>query len=90
MRAALVVAVVALAFGGCRPDEEFMGVDLSSASLYCPPDPPLTTAFVCDRNAIPYCTYPTQQVSCVCTMGPDGVYLLHCMDILSDGGAPAD
>lgn len=90
-RAALLVTVAAaLALAGCRPDEEFASADLSSASLYCPSDPPLTTEFVCDRNAIPYCTYPTQQVTCTCTMGADGIYLLRCAPIISDGGAPAD
>jgi hypothetical protein len=91
MRAALLVAVVAgLALGGCRSDKELAGPDLSSASLFCPPDPPLTTEFICDRNSIPYCTYLTQQVTCTCLMDGDGFYRLHCMAIMSDGGAPAD
>jgi hypothetical protein len=88
MRAAFLVAIVALALGGCRSDEELAGPDLSSASLYCPPDPPLTTEFICDRSSIPYCTYPTEQVTCSCMMDGDGVYRLHCVDILTDGGAP--
>ncbi|MGZ3425683.1 MAG: hypothetical protein ACXVCV_03495, partial [Polyangia bacterium] len=70
--------------------EELAGPDLSSASLYCPPDPPLTNEFVCDRNSIPYCTYLTQQVTCLCAMDGDGVYRLHCVPIFVDGGATSD
>jgi hypothetical protein len=88
MRAAFLVAVVAVvALGGCRSDEELAGPDLSSASLFCPPDPPLGGDFVCDRNSIPYCTYLTQQVTCTCTMDGDGIYRLHCAAIVTDGGA---
>jgi hypothetical protein len=90
VRAAFVVIAAVLALGGCRPDEEFAGADLSSAALYCPPDPPLTTLFACDPSAIPYCTYLDQQLNCVCSLGPDGIYLLRCMPIHADGGATPD
>jgi hypothetical protein len=75
---------------GCRGDAELAGADLSSAALYCPSDPPLTTPFVCEPTAIPYCTYLTQQVICTCSLDTDGGYRLRCASIRSDGGAPSD
>ena len=65
----IALALVAIAFGGCRSDEELAGADLSSASLYCPPEPPPDGQYVCEATAIPYCTYPTQHVTCHCVMG---------------------
>ena len=89
MRAGWLLLLLPLA-GGCRSDAELAGADLSSASLYCPADPPLTTRFVCEPTAIPYCTYLQQQIRCVCSLGFDAVYTLRCASILSDGGAPSD
>ena len=68
MRAVVVAAMCALALAGCRSEEELEGPDLSSASLYCPPAPPADDMFVCEASAIPYCTYPTQHVTCHCVM----------------------
>jgi hypothetical protein len=81
---ALVIAL-APALAGCRSDEELAGPDLSSASLYCPSDPPADNTFVCDATAIPYCTYPTQHVTCHCVMS-----LLTCgpEDPGPDAGLP--
>jgi hypothetical protein len=86
MRAARLVAgaalallvVVAAAGAGCRPDEEFEPLDLSSAALYCPPNPPVGTDFACDPTAIPYCTYPAQQVTCTCQVVARGRHALVC------------
>ena len=85
MRAVVVAALCALALAGCRSDEELAGPDLSSAALYCPADPPPNDSFVCDATAIPYCTYPTQHVTCHCVMG-----LLSCgvEDPGPDAGLP--
>lgn len=86
----VVVAAGLLAFGGCRSDAELAPPDLSSPALYCPPDPPLATPFVCDPTAIPYCTYPTQQLTCTCARGGDGRYVLGCAPEFPDGGGNVD
>jgi hypothetical protein len=86
-RAVLLVVAGFVACAGCRPEEEFQGPDLSSAALYCPPAPPSDDSYVCDRSAIPYCTYPGQ-ATCTCTM-IGGQYVLHCgVEISPDGGVP--
>lgn len=86
----VIVVVLMVALVGCRPDDELSGPDLSSAALYCPADPPLAGDFICDPTAIPYCTYPTQQLTCTCTLLTDGTHALHCASESSDGGAPLD
>jgi hypothetical protein len=80
-----LIAAIAVALAGCRSDEELVGPDLSSAALYCPADPPVAGDFVCDATAIPYCTYPTQHLTCHCVMG-----LLSCgpEDAGPDAGLP--
>ena len=90
MRAALLVGLVALTPCGCRDDAGLAGPDLSSPSLYCPPNPPLATPFPCDPTAIPYCTYPAQQQTCTCRMGADGIFFLVCLPERFDGGVAPD
>jgi hypothetical protein len=83
----LVVALLAL--GGCRDETPAVPPDLSAPSLYCPPAPPAAGAFVCDPTSIPFCTYPTQSQTCLCTRGGDGTYTLTCGEELQpDGGLP--
>jgi hypothetical protein len=89
----LAVLACALAFAGCRSDEELAAPDLSSTALYCPPDPPTSNDFVCDPTAIPSCTYPAQDVTCVCTLVDRGRHVLLCPtdDLgVSDGAEAAD
>ena len=90
MRALCLVAVAcALALAGCRSDEELAPPDLSSASLYCPPDPPADGTFVCDPTSIPFCTYPVQLRTCNCVQGADGSYTLTCgAEVNPDAGLP--
>jgi hypothetical protein len=86
---AVVVAVGALASAGCRSDEELQPPDLSSASLYCPSDPPVAGGFVCDPTSIPYCTYPAQGTTCSCNEGDGGLPTLQCgAEIAPDDGLP--
>ena len=86
----VVLVLVVLGLSACRSDEELAGPDLSSAALYCPADPPVAGDFICDPTAIPYCTYPTQELTCTCTMTSDGTHVLRCAPEFSDGGAPHD
>jgi hypothetical protein len=84
----LVAAACALA-AGCRDDVLYVPPDLSSPLLYCPSDPPLDSVYPCDPGAIPFCTYPVQQTTCFCKMGPDAMYLLSCgPEVQPDGGEP--
>ncbi len=93
MRFSLVVVACALALGACRSDDELAMPDLSSASLYCPSDPPADGSFVCDPTAIPFCTYPAQQITCRCSLVGAG-YVLVCpttdLGVSEDLGIPAD
>ena len=89
MRFCTVVAAAALAWAGCRSDEELAPPDLSSASLYCPGDPPADGTFVCDPTSIPFCPYPTQHLTCACTADSDGKYTLGCgTELQPDAGLP--
>jgi hypothetical protein len=85
---ALVVAALALAWTGCRSDDANITYDLSAASLFCPAEPPTANDFVCDPTAIPYCTYPTQQLTCTCMLVDRGRHVLVCPPDMgvSDGG----
>jgi hypothetical protein len=86
----LVAAVAALAWAGCRSDEELAPPDLSAPSLYCPGEPPASGSFVCDPTSIPFCTYPLQQLTCACEQrGASAVYTLECgTEVQPDAGLP--
>jgi hypothetical protein len=89
----LLVVACALALAACRSEEELAPPDLSSAALYCPADPPTTNDFLCDPTAIPSCTYPDQDVTCICTLVDRGRHVLVCPtdDLgLSDGAPGTD
>jgi hypothetical protein len=64
---ALVLLAGAIALVACRDDVTPFGHDLSSSALYCPPSPPTAANYACDPTAIPFCTYPSQQLTCVCS-----------------------
>jgi hypothetical protein len=82
----VLVIALALTLAACRPDDELLPPDLSSTALYCPASPPAADdPFVCDPTAIPYCTYPAQQLTCTCLATH-----LHCAPEFSDGGAAQD
>ena len=85
----VVVAGGLLALAGCRDEVLYVPPDLSAPSLYCPPTLPADGTFVCDPTSIPYCTYPAETKTCLCTRGGDGTYTLVCGDELQpDGGLP--
>ena len=86
---AVLVAVVALAVGGCRDDVTVIPPDFSAPELNCPTDPPTSATYACDPGAIPFCTYPTQGMTCVCAKGSDGNFELVCgAEQQPDGGEP--
>jgi len=76
--AALALALAAATASGCRSDEELAPADLSSASLYCPPRPPMGDEYTCEPTAIPYCTYPDLQITCTCEVVARGRHALVC------------
>lgn len=76
MRWALLAAL--LVVGACRDDAVVEGHDLSSPTLYCPTAPPASGAYACDPTAIPFCTFPAEQVTCFCRADAMGQYALDC------------
>lgn len=68
----------ALALVGCRDDVRPFGHDLSSSALYCPARPPAALEYDCDPTAIPYCTYPDLQRTCVCALVDGARHALVC------------
>lgn len=80
----LVVALTLALVAGCGDDPPPLPPDLSSSTLYCPPSPPGDESYECDPTAIPYCTYPTQQVTCRC-VAVDGRDVLVCPGGLGAG-----
>jgi hypothetical protein len=89
MRWSYLVAAAALAWAGCRSDEELTPPDLSAPSLYCPGTPPANGSFVCDPTSIPFCTYPVQHLTCTCTRDASAAYTLECAtELQPDAGLP--
>lgn len=88
MRAVVIAGVALAALGGCRDESTFVGRDLSSATLYCPSEPPADRSYACDPTAIPFCTFPQLQVTCYCRADAGGAYALECPADM--GGAGQD
>lgn len=82
------VVACALALAGCRSDEELAPPDLSAPGLYCPADPPADTSFICDFEAIPYCTYPALGITCKCVQFSDLHHLVCGPEVGPDEGLP--
>jgi len=89
MRAVVLLGGALIALAGCRDEVLAVPPDLSSPALYCPPSPPAASTFVCDPTSIPFCTYPAESETCLCTLGGDGTYTLSCgAELQPDGGLP--
>jgi hypothetical protein len=89
MMRALLLACAMLALAGCRDETVVVPPDLSSPALYCPPAPPADGTFECDVTSIPFCTYPAESETCLCTQGGDGRFTLSCGgELQPDGGLP--
>ncbi len=78
MRAPALACLATLAiFAACRPASDYVSYDLSAPQLFCPASPPTGTEVPCDPRAVPYCTFPDLELTCVCT--PVGArYALVC------------
>lgn len=85
MARALVLVALALGAGGCRNESIVVGPDLASDIYFCPTAPP-TGRYACEPTAIPYCTFPAEQLTCYCVADAEG----YALDCGVDGGATND
>ena len=83
----LALAALVLVGAGCRDESIAVGPDLASPIYFCPTAPPADRSYACEPTAIPYCAFPTEQVTCYCVADASGNYALDCA---VDAGATTD